>query len=356
MRKDASDTLKYLLDFLLYNQHLYMTLSGHADDRGSLDYNQALSERRAVAVKDFFSRGGLEKNRIKTVGFGEVNPVAAGKYEEAYKKNRRVEIEFSYLEYNQNALFYEMVAPDAKKMQTITVDVKDRFDKACFRKEKHDKNIIYVNETGDKNLVKKSGSSIKQIVFSQQSGFPANYAGLLFKFLNPLSKIYYQFAFHINSCAYYADEEKATLEVRVYPDVVWIGHFQYNFKEQGEYFFHNKKSFNDLEVGISDVINEITNSTLFKVSKIFPSQWITEYVVLPYIKKQAEDYSYGLHTIHNRNLEKSGQELSLIGTQINLIKQTLYTKYVAAAVIYGFVIVGIIVDVLMIYLTRGKNL
>lgn len=354
IRPEAREILKYLLDFLLYNQHLDMALSGHADDRGTLDYNQALSERRAQAVKDFFVNGGLDKNRIKTKGFGEVNPIASGKTEEAYKKNRRVEIEFSYLEYNQDALFYETLAPDAKKMKEIKVNVVGRTEKGCFRKEKHNKNIIYVNETGGKNLVTKNGNSVKQIIFSQQSGFPSNYGLLLAKFLNPLSTIYYQFAFHINSCAYYADKSKATLEVRVYPDVVWIGHFQYNYKESGTYFFHEKNF--DLETGIGDVIDEITNSTLFKISKILPSQWIQEYVVLPYIKKQAMDYTYGIHTIHNRTLEKTGEALSLVGTQTNLIKQTLYTKYVAAAVIYGFVIVGIIIDLLMIYLTRGKNL
>lgn len=354
IRPEARETLKYLLDFLLYNQHLDMVLSGHADDRGTLDYNQALSERRAQAVKDFFAKGGLDKNRIKTRGYGEVNPIASGKTEEAYKKNRRVEIEFSYLEYNQNALFYETLAPDSNKMKNITVNILGRTDKGCFRKDKHIKTEVFVNETNSKDKIAKQGNSIKQIIFSDQKGFPSNYALLLMKFLNPFSTIYYQFAFHINSCAYYADKDKATLEVRVYPDVIWIGHFQYNYKESGTYFFHEKNF--DLETGISDVIDEITNSTLFKISKILPSQWIQEYVVLPYIKKQAMDYSYGIHTIHNRTVEKAGESLSLVGTQTNLIKQTLYTKYVAAAVIYGFVIVGIIIDILMIYLTRGKNL
>ena len=117
-----------------------MRLSGHADDRGSLDYNQALSERRAKAVKDFFANGGLDKNRIKTQGFGEVNPAVAGKTEEAYKKNRRVEIDFSYLEYNQDAIVYETISPNAKKPKDITINIVNRSDRACFRKEKHNNN------------------------------------------------------------------------------------------------------------------------------------------------------------------------------------------------------------------------
>lgn len=81
-----------------------------------------------------------------------------------------------------------------------------------------------------------------------------------------------------------------------------------------------------------------------------------DYVVLEYIKSQAEDYTYGIHTLHNKTLEKTGQELSLVGTQTNLITQTKYTKYAASAVIYAFVVIGIVIDLLMIYLTRGQNL
>ncbi|MCS3870941.1 outer membrane protein OmpA-like peptidoglycan-associated protein [Chryseobacterium ginsenosidimutans] len=355
IRSEARDTLKYLLDFLLYNQHLDMTLSGHADDRGTLDYNQALSERRAQAVKDFFAKGGLDKNRIKTRGYGEVNPVASGKTEEAYKKNRRVEIEFSYLEYNQKALFYEMIAPDANKMKEITVNVLNRSDKGCFRKEKHNKNIIYINETGGPGVIPKNGNSLKQIVFSQQAAFPKNYAFLLGKFLNPFSTIYYQFAFHINSCAYYADKDKATLEVRVYPDVVWIGHFQYNGKETVMPYYFHQKNFG-LEQGISDVLNELKETTFYKIYRLIPANFIVEHTLLKYIESQAKSYFYGIHTFHNRTVEKAGQELSLSGTQTNLIKQTQYTRFAAAAVIYGFVVVGIIIDLLMIYLTRGRNI
>lgn len=174
IRSDTKDTLKYLLDFLLYNQHLEMRLSGHADDRGSLDYNQALSERRAQAVKDFFANGGLDKNRIKTQGFGEVNPAVAGKTEEAYKKNRRVEIDFSYLEYNQDAIVYETVAGSSEKARNITVNIINRSDKACFRKERHKKTEVIVNNMGVSKETKQ-GNNISYPIFSKQKGFPDSY-------------------------------------------------------------------------------------------------------------------------------------------------------------------------------------
>ncbi|MDN3691859.1 OmpA family protein [Chryseobacterium tructae] len=354
IRTDERAFLQTLLDFLLYNQHLDMTLSGHADDRGTLDYNQALSERRAQAVKDFFVNGGLVKSRIKTRGYGEVNPAVTGKTEEAYKKNRRVEIDFSYLEYNQEALIYETIGPDAKKAKEITVNVRERIDKGCFRKEKHDKNIIYINETGGKDLIPKKGDKIKQTVFSQQAAFPKNYALMLLKYLNPFSTIDYKFAFYINSCAYYASKKNATLEVRVYPDIIWIGHFQYNGEDKViPYYFHQKNF--DLEQGITDVLNELKSTIFYKIFRLFPTNFIVEHTLLKYIESQAKSYFYGIHTIHNRTVEKAGQELSLVGTQTNIIKQTDYTRFAAAAVIYGFVVVGILIELLMIYLTRGRN-
>ena len=364
IRPDTKVVLKYLLDFLLFNQHLDMNLSGHADDRGTLDYNQSLSERRATAVKDFFVNGGLDKNRIKTRGFGEVNPLVAGKTEEVYKKNRRVEIDFSYLEYNQDAMVYETVVSNLDKPRKITVNILNREDKACFRKDKHKKTEVLVYDYG-KVKYAKSGNAISHEVFANYFEFPKNYASLLVKFLNPLppinvgrtilvQPIYYPFGFHINSCAYYANKNKATLEVRTYPDVVWIGHFQYNYSKAGTYFFHNK-NFNDLTTGIKDVLNELKNTIFYKIWRILPGNFVVEKTLLEYIEGQALDYTYGIHTIHNRTLEKTGQDLSLVGTQTNLITQTKYTKYFAAGVIYGFVVVGIVIDLLLIYLTRGRN-
>ena len=69
-----------------------ITLEGHADERGSREYNVALGERRAEAVRKLMSLLGANASRIRTVSYGEERPVAAGHDESAWQLNRRVEI------------------------------------------------------------------------------------------------------------------------------------------------------------------------------------------------------------------------------------------------------------------------
>lgn len=67
-------------------------LEGHADERGTRDYNMALGERRANAVANYLIINGVERYRIEVVSYGEERPVAEGKDEMSYAKNRRVEL------------------------------------------------------------------------------------------------------------------------------------------------------------------------------------------------------------------------------------------------------------------------
>src|SRR5208337_4504115 len=68
-------------------------LEGHTDSIGTKQYNQALSERRALAVKEYLVKeGGIDKARITTVGYGESEPIASNKTKEGRAENRRVEV------------------------------------------------------------------------------------------------------------------------------------------------------------------------------------------------------------------------------------------------------------------------
>ena len=67
-------------------------LEGHADERGSREYNMALGERRANAVRDFLVLQGVDAGLIETVSYGEEQPASGGSYESAWSENRRVEL------------------------------------------------------------------------------------------------------------------------------------------------------------------------------------------------------------------------------------------------------------------------
>ena len=70
---------------------LSITIEGHCDERGSTQYNLALGERRANAVREYLVNLGISKSRLKTISYGEEKPAVVGNDESAWSKNRRAE-------------------------------------------------------------------------------------------------------------------------------------------------------------------------------------------------------------------------------------------------------------------------
>ena len=85
-------TLKSAVDALNENTSIKVTLSGHADERGTREYNLALGQRRAESVSDYLVLNGINKSRITVKSYGEERPAVSGQDEKSYSKNRRVEI------------------------------------------------------------------------------------------------------------------------------------------------------------------------------------------------------------------------------------------------------------------------
>ena len=91
----SADTHKVLdeaVDKFLTNPSGRVVISGHADERGTREYNLALGHLRASAVADYMVANGIDGLRIKKVSFGKEKPLLKGSNEEAWSKNRRVEI------------------------------------------------------------------------------------------------------------------------------------------------------------------------------------------------------------------------------------------------------------------------
>jgi peptidoglycan-associated lipoprotein len=69
-----------------------VTIEGNCDERGTVEYNQALGDRRAQAAKDYLVRYGITDGRMSTISYGEEKPVDPGHDEGAWAKNRRVHL------------------------------------------------------------------------------------------------------------------------------------------------------------------------------------------------------------------------------------------------------------------------
>lgn len=80
------------ITMLKNSSELKVSVEGHCDIRGSDEYNQKLSERRAKTVCDYFASKGIDKSRISTVGYGRKKPIVPNTSEENMYKNRRVEV------------------------------------------------------------------------------------------------------------------------------------------------------------------------------------------------------------------------------------------------------------------------
>lgn len=89
LRADAKATLDKQVAWLKKYPTYAVTVEGHADERGTREYNLALAERRANSVKEYVVAQGLPANRVKTISYGKERPVALGSNEAAWSQNRR---------------------------------------------------------------------------------------------------------------------------------------------------------------------------------------------------------------------------------------------------------------------------
>jgi peptidoglycan-associated lipoprotein len=93
IRPADQGTLDRKAAILAANSAVRLRISGHADDRGSDEYNLALGNRRAAAAKRYLENKGIDASRMEVVSYGEERPLNPGSDEAAYAQNRRDEFE-----------------------------------------------------------------------------------------------------------------------------------------------------------------------------------------------------------------------------------------------------------------------
>ena len=92
LREDARKMLKENVEILRKNPNIGVSIEGHCDERGSVEYNLALGEKRAEAIKRYLINLGINSKRLSTISYGEEKPLVAGHNEEVWSQNRRGEL------------------------------------------------------------------------------------------------------------------------------------------------------------------------------------------------------------------------------------------------------------------------
>lgn len=89
---DTRDKLSRDADLLKSNPQLSVTIEGHADSRGTSEYNLALGERRSTGVRDYITSLGIATNRLRTISYGKERPVCTEETESCWSQNRRAHL------------------------------------------------------------------------------------------------------------------------------------------------------------------------------------------------------------------------------------------------------------------------
>jgi peptidoglycan-associated lipoprotein len=88
--EDQKATLNQNVAWLKANPGVKVTIEGHCDERGTVEYNLGLGDRRARAVREYLVAGGIPADRLATISYGKERPQVLGHDENAWKWNRRV--------------------------------------------------------------------------------------------------------------------------------------------------------------------------------------------------------------------------------------------------------------------------
>ncbi len=89
LRPEARRTIERWAAWMRQHGNVTITIEGHADERGTREYNIALGERRATAARNFLVSQGIDARRVATISYGKERPAVLGSNEGAWRQNRR---------------------------------------------------------------------------------------------------------------------------------------------------------------------------------------------------------------------------------------------------------------------------
>ncbi|MGS2762169.1 OmpA family protein [Sinomicrobium sp. M5D2P9] len=251
IESQSRSVLDNTLRFLLEHEHSTITLNGYACVIGKADYNKALSLERSQAIKQYFTEGGLNPNRILSNGKGEIllndnrdnddkNGADNIKYkdEREYHEARRVDISFTFYGHDAQRIIYETIAPSSDR--NITIDITGFETKSCFRNSnnKHRK-IIRITSLEYTAAIEQESDSVQAPLHSALSVLnvgPLQYIWPKWNLISGVgdggidSAVLYNV--YVNSCRYFTNEKKSTILIKAYPDIKWTFNFFLNLTNE----------------------------------------------------------------------------------------------------------------------------
>lgn len=361
IRNDAKPILDKVAVYLKKPPLLPVELGAHTDIRGTEEYNLDLSAKRADSVVKYLISKGVDANLISAKGYGKTKLIHKGENisEELHQENRRTTLRFKLFGNDAKPLIHDVIVPSYKMPAALRINIEGFTRKGCHKTKDHlDKLISYdsYKEIDSHDLTRDKPNFIDVKLHSNTPTIPKITNALTFGI--DYKNVYH---YYLHSCAYYSVVNHPAIAINAYPDIVWIGHFQYNYTHREDdddpakapYYFHDKKL--GLKNGIAQEINEVSEFLIDKILMFFPLYWLTEKVFLAYVRGSSTIYDVGLHAIYDRKLENREEALSLQGTELDFIKTDNTVRYITAFIIYEFVAIGIVIDLLMLYFTRGGS-
>ncbi|GAA3508382.1 hypothetical protein GCM10022393_19340 [Aquimarina addita] len=232
----SQKVLNNILGFLLEHPGTKIEMNGFACVIGKEEYNLKLSQKRGDAVKDFFVKGGLDGDRIYSIGKGEYNIQDPDDYdkrnEEVYLDARRVDIAFNFDNHDANSIVVKTILPSSPK--SVILDIENFEVKDCYRDKNKHENKIVINSP-DAEVFNGSGSSVNfkaQSALAKYNPAPLQYIWPRYNLLEGVkgngidaAAIY---NVHIHSCRYYSNKKNPTVKIKAYPDIKWTLKFFLN--------------------------------------------------------------------------------------------------------------------------------
>jgi len=345
IRNDAKPILDKVAVYLKEPPLLPVELGAHTDIRGTDEYNMELSAKRADSVVKYLISKGVPANLISAKGYGKSKLIHTGENisEELHQENRRTTLRFKLFENDAQALVHDVIVPSYKMPAKLRISIEGFSRKACHKTKEHLNKIISKDSYKEIDSHDLTEGKPNYIDVKLHSVTP-NIQELINAFMDDKGQNIY--SYYLNSCSYYSisNQKKPTFIINAYPDVNWVSHMRYDYPNAP--FF--KEIPVDLVTGIRFItqLKEKLQDYVKNISFLSGEQQEVAEQALESLTELPDSVAVGMHALHDFSNPKMPTQR---------IDYTEEYRWVAEVYIGMVCLAVILVELLIIYLTKGKG-